>query len=378
MKISELRAREHYDQNLMDTLKNCIRIDQKNGDRYGAPIQWFCHPFFSVYTSDDFCLFGRYYLRNQYLYTPNIMRRWIQAAAVEIMYQKKVFQNALIPAFELDAPENPNEIMWMPGNHRFRKFDFNQRTLRIYPKHGFSRDGILQEIQIRSEMTDKYSWILPMLKFDIEDSFIEEPLISAHPLNREPDKNRVSCALTHACKLLDELHTHQYQKLKTDEYIDIKRKEFVQAKNNLNQKFKGIVLTNVDEVFEKSVRILKRAESVDVSLTHGDFQPGNILIPDKKRDDIWLIDWEDASIRASVYDRMTYLLNSRSPYGLKKRVRSFLRNPDQYEIKPDFSPGIAIALWAIEEWIWLMNASCRQGITQLPAGLCQQFREISH
>ena len=378
MKISELRAREHYDQNLMDTLKNCIRIDQKIGDRYGAPIQWFCHPFFSVYTTTDFCLPGRYYLRNQYLYTPKFMRRCIQAAAVEVMYQEKFFQKALVPAFELEAPENSKDIMWMPGNHRFRKFDFNQRTLRIYPKHGFSRDGILQEIQIRSEMADKYCWILPILRSDKEDCFIEEPLISAHPLNREPNKNRVSCALHKAWEILNELHTHQYQKLKTDEYIDIKRQEFVQAKNNLSRMFRGIVFDNVDNVFEKSARILKRTEYIDVSLTHGDFQPGNLLIPDEKRDDIWLIDWEDAGIRASVYDKMTYLLKSRSPYGLKKRVRDFLRNPEHYETRPEASPGIAVALWAIEEWIWLMNASSRQGISSLPAGLCQHFREISH
>ena len=175
---------------------------------------------------------------------------------------------------------------------------------------------------------------------------------------------------------MDELHLHSYQKMNTEDYIELKRNEYQQAKNRICEKFMGLNLDNVDDVLEKSFRIIKRVKTVDVSLTHGDFQAGNILIPDTAREDIWLIDWEDAGVRASVYDDMTWILKSRSPSGLRQRVRDFLRNPKHSERLSGVYPGIAVAFWAIEEWIWLLNASSRMGITKLSPGLCQHFREI--
>ena len=377
MKINELRERENYDENLMKTMRHCIQADKALGVRYTTPVQWYCHPFFSVYTTKNFCNDGRLFLRNQYLYTPKIMRRWIQAAAVEIMYQKKIYQQALKPAFEIEAPENADDIMWMPGNQRFRKFDFSQRTVRIYTKNGFSAEGILKEIDFRNQNARTRSWIIPVLKYDNANGVVEEPLLAAHPVNREFDEKRVRAAFDKALAALDELHTLAHQSIAVDEYIDIKRAEFADAKSRIMNKFHGICLDNVDAVFDKSVSVIRRVKQVDISLTHGDFQPGNILIPDENRDDVWLIDWEDLGVRASIYDMMTCLLQSRSPFGLKKRVRSFLRFPERCTVPLKIMPGIAVALWAIEEWIWLLQVSSRDGIDYLPAGLCQHFKEIS-
>jgi len=46
------------------------------------------------------------------------------------------------------------------------------------------------------------------------------------------------------------------------------------------------------------------------ALTHGDFQPGNILVDG---DRVWLIDWEYSARRQVGYDALVYALCSRFP-----------------------------------------------------------------
>ena len=67
-------------------------------------------------------------------------------------------------------------------------------------------------------------------------------------------------------------------------------------------------------------------DCVTTSLTHGDFQPGNILI---NGEGVWLIDWEYAARRQIGYDALVFMLRSRRPRGLATRLNKFVaRGPD--------------------------------------------------
>ncbi|MBI4667956.1 MAG: phosphotransferase [Elusimicrobia bacterium] len=54
------------------------------------------------------------------------------------------------------------------------------------------------------------------------------------------------------------------------------------------------------------------------ALTHGDFQPANIMVD---KDKVWLVDWEYSDIRQIVYDGLVYALRSRFPCGLSGRIQ---------------------------------------------------------
>jgi hypothetical protein len=79
----------------------------------------------------------------------------------------------------------------------------------------------------------------------------------------------------------------------------------------------------VDEIgVMVSDRINSDSDSVEVTLSHGDLQPGNVLV---EGDRTWLIDWERVDDRASGYDILTLVLGSRrSASGLIERAGRLL------------------------------------------------------
>ena len=56
---------------------------------------------------------------------------------------------------------------------------------------------------------------------------------------------------------------------------------------------------------------------VDLVITHGDFQPANILC---SKDDFWIIDWEYSNRRSIFYDALVFDLECRFPIGLGARL----------------------------------------------------------
>jgi len=67
------------------------------------------------------------------------------------------------------------------------------------------------------------------------------------------------------------------------------------------------------------------------AVTHGDFQPANILV---NRDGVWLIDWEYLARRQAGYDALVFALRSRFPAGLAKRLRRIVSEGDSTQPLP--------------------------------------------
>ena len=88
MKISELRKREAYDEGLLSTLHAGVERMEKLG--WDLPcgdknVQWYLHPFFSVYVTESFGEAGRHFLREQYAHAPRVMRRIAQRLCVDVL-----------------------------------------------------------------------------------------------------------------------------------------------------------------------------------------------------------------------------------------------------------------------------------------------------
>ena len=58
------------------------------------------------------------------------------------------------------------------------------------------------------------------------------------------------------------------------------------------------------------------------ALTHGDFQPANLLAEGERT---WIIDWEYAERRQAGYDKLVYGLNVRHPEGFKQRLVLYIQ-----------------------------------------------------
>lgn len=379
MKITELRYRESYDDILPKTLKEAVNAAAALGwQKSDTPTQWFLYRGFDVYVTRHFASSGRDFLYHQYAYTPHAHWRVAQHLAVGAMCMPSFSTHFLRPAFELSGCPHDAFGMWMPGNHRFRYFDFQSRTVSVFPKHGFSPDLISKEIAFRKRYAPQFDWLVPILNADGENSVFEEPLLMMYPCNREPDRRRREQCLKSAAQCLSSLHTLNAQTLDAQSYLALKRQQYDVARANLAKKFPGLAFNLTDALWTLSARIISQLDSVTMSLTHGDFQPGNILIsyPKNLPPHTAIIDWEDLDMRASLHDIMVFLLSSRAPRALPERLRAWLRNPHCAPFTLSTSPLAAAAIWAIEEWIWLLSSSARRGISQLPHGLCLQFQNL--
>ena len=66
-------------------------------------------------------------------------------------------------------------------------------------------------------------------------------------------------------------------------------------------------------------------KTIDLVLSHGDFQPANIICSEN---DFWIIDWEYSNYRSVFYDALVFELKCRFPLGLSKRFEIKLRKLD--------------------------------------------------
>lgn len=376
MKLTELRARESLDARLEATLLGCIRMDEALGDTgYEADAglgMWYEHPFFSVFVKKGFCEAGRRYLRAQYMYTPVRKRRLVQAASVRLMSAGLVFDRSLKAGVMLPDGADPMHQMWMIGNHRVRRFDFARKVVRVYPKAGFSDAGIRREIAFRKGISRDWVCALDALS----EHVFEEPLLDAMPLDRVPDEALREKALEAAVAAVSELNGMGRRQMTGASFVAENQKKYEALKARMHGRFAGLDLSLVDEVFARANAVIKRALSVDVGMTHGDLQPGNVLVLNGNEGRICLIDWEDVGERASVYDVMTWRLQSRRPVGLSERVREFLARGDVAPFSLPCSAELALSLWAVEEWLWLLESNSREGIEHVPQGLVMQFQEL--
>ena len=396
MKISELQIRENYNQTLPLTIERMIQIDRdfyRDDIDCNHTIQWYFHPVFSVYVTRGFCDAGRRFLKKQYGYAPNGIRKMIQPLAIQLLSVSFGFERMLQPAFKTTMVPHPEYMMIMPGNCRFRKFDFANRTVRVYPKAGFSDIPIHREISIRAELDSAKKPLditLPLNKAqDPAKGYktFEEPLIDATPINRIPglaqDKRyiqQIETILTrlHQFKIYEETIDGTPKGLITSgDYIHHARNLYDCYSKELLERFPGILLDNVYQRIMRAFDIVSRESMVDTCWTHGDFQPGNILVYGDDPKDIILADWEDVGGRASVYDGMTYNLESRTKPGVYKRLDEYIKHPERFPLHVDCAPDVAAALWEIEEWLWLMESSSREGIVRMPLGLCRRFKETA-
>lgn len=375
MKLSELRAREALDDRLEATLLSCIRMDSGYGtakveEAYGM---WFEHPFFSVFVKRGFCEAGRRYLRSQYMYSPVRRRRLVQAATVGLMSVGPVFDRSLRSGVSLPDGVAPEHQMWMIGNHRVRRFDFARGEVHVYPKAGFSDAGICREIAFRKR--EAREWMLPILSS--EGAMFSEPLLEAVPLDRVPEDAKREAALEAAVSALESLNGIGCHTLSGADYLAVMSEEYDVLKGRVHARFPGLDLSLVDEMFARASEVIGHAREVEVGTTHGDFQPGNVLVPHGERGAVRLIDWEDVGERASVYDALTWRLQSRRPSGLSERVRFFLERGDIAPFRLPCAVELAVALWAVEEWRWLLESNSREGIERVPQGLVLQFAELN-
>ncbi|TMA30935.1 MAG: hypothetical protein E6J79_20785, partial [Deltaproteobacteria bacterium] len=146
-----------------------------------------------------------------------------------------------------------------------------------------------------------------------------EDLIPGTPLNRLPLAEQRARALEAARAALGRLTARTAQQVAVTDYLGslVQQLEDGIAAAPL---FAGCraSLGHTVAALARAVERFPGPSSIATAETHGDFQPGNVLVAG---DAIWLIDWEYTARRQSGFDLLTYGLAARFPAGLATRVR---------------------------------------------------------
>lgn len=227
----------------------------------------------------------------------------------------------------LDYPPVLASESWMiiPGNHRIRILDYQTNKSISILKDGFDKCYFTREI-IARRLAEECDLPVPQLgNTELDHEWFEESLITGIPLNRLPDSNLEKKVLRQAIECMEPFYQKTIRVENSFEYIEklcsnlsnsiIQNKLFT----NYEKKRIKFVIQEI-ESFARANELLPEFPSV---LSHGDFQPGNLLLDEEK---FWIIDWEFSDRRSQSYDILTYLLESRFPKNISERLHKFVQS----------------------------------------------------
>lgn len=206
-----------------------------------------------------------------------------------------------------------------PCNRKYRIFDFENKTVSVIVKAGFSNRCLLREIAFRKEHQDA-GFILPV----IEDSAFgyTERIIDGAPLaRRKKNHDRLK---KDALALWQDYGKDTKELVSAKAYAKRLSKEAEELKKQLKEAGKTINASALEDVCERLFTRMENEEgSVELTLSHGDLQEGNIWI-ENKTDKIYIIDWESAGIRSTWYDEAVLNEDIRK----ERRFEDFCRKDD--------------------------------------------------
>lgn len=242
--------------------------------------------------------------KKEFSYHPNILKRWVQTAYVNLAITfpfSIIFANHIL---EIDSfIPHSNDILILGGNNRLRIIDLQSNLMIVILKNGFNRYFFENEILLRKNLLNLD--IPKLISSNSTNSFFTEEIISGTPINRLHNNQLSEKALKQAISNIQKMYNQTIKTITLSQYVS-------QLQNEVNILIKNDIFSSIsDRVKKLSNQILsfkKNGKTIDLAMTHGDFQDANILLD---KDNIWLIDWENAKKRSINYDTLTYVLNAR-------------------------------------------------------------------
>ena len=229
------------------------------------------------------------------------------------------------------SPPLPNaeHLLIVPGNHKIRILDRHNGVVYNIAKRNFPAHFIQREIAARQQ-AERLGLPVPALKTVAGDqTWFSEQYISGTPLNRLADPQVAKRAEQTAINALNRLLEHTAEEVALEDYVtDLQTyiQTLIDDNHLLSAGQKRMLTENAATLTVHVHRLSSIAGGqLATTLTHGDFQPANVLVDGEQ---VWLIDWEYAARRQAGYDALVYGLRSRFPRGLAVRLRGLFSKAD--------------------------------------------------
>lgn len=295
------------------------------------------------------------------IFAPTLSTRQLRRATKEYSYHKNVLQRVLRHIYVMihtnailkhilninrivinPLPNGLENCCIIPGNHVIRIANYKKNSCTVYLKPQYQIERINSAIKVRQRFN------IPgpeLLSVGHEGNWFEESLIDGIPLDRVSDEGKREKALLAAKHILIDLYIESLDSVRLTSWLPEKNCQFETLIEGIPEIYNPATIARIRSLFELLQEVIVTqfydksiAPSVPVAVTHGDFQPANILVPfGETISKVWLIDWEYCADRCVWYDELVFKLMTRAPVGLASRLVLWLEGTNDPKNKLESS-----------------------------------------
>lgn len=222
-----------------------------------------------------------------------------------------------------EVPEAENMLV-IGGNHKLRVLNYSSKESSAILKTGFNSVYIEREL-ITRRLANHFKLPVPELHdVSADGTWFTEKYVVGTPLNRLAAAKRIS-VFKESLKALRTLADNTVEEVEVGDYVTNlteMTKSSIKKNHLLGETEKLTLFDWISETRETIYQLAgSSSDKLVTVLTHGDFQPANIIVG---KNNYWLIDWEYSCRRQAGYDGLVFLLGSRFPEGLALRIKRLL------------------------------------------------------
>ena len=346
MKLSQLLIREDFYTIIGKTIRsNSFFINIDNAKH----VHFKSYKFLNIILHKSLESNVRWALIFEYTLSKSKIKQFLQNIYIRIIFLPGISE--LFCDRSIRLPSYISEYGVVPGNHRIRLFESSLNKITVLLKYNEASKFIKNDIEAR--FNNDLSYAPKILSFGTD--WLEEEFINGVPFNRivfnNSSKEALKCLLVkHNRELV--LNNRKYQA--TEHYFSQKMSEMRSLIKLISEdnRVKKELLIGVEKLC--CMVQLHNESTVETSMTHGDFQEGNVRINSKN--DLFVLDWESADERFILYDAFVLLSGIRSGISLKESFESFFNNVDEYNVVIDqYSRPFLKTLLCLEELLFNCN-----------------------
>lgn len=362
MRIAEMREREDFGGVLAKTLEQAwsrttgtpttVTLEAR-----GVGQRWAVQPLLSAYYTHRLGLPGRRFLRDSFRISPSLVRLGPQFILGTALATRTGLALTSSHGFRVTpAIAGDEDKVVMPGNRRLRIFDFARGECLVVTKAGFDTQAMAREIAARSGGPG--GPFAPIAAHATDQSWFTEAILEGYALPRCPPWFDREGLARLAKSRLAAWSRQSSERVDAGAYAASLAKAIRVA----------LVEVGAGAAVERSLGALVESArtlgELAVANTHGDFQPGNIMVTAGGMD-VTIIDWEHAARRASFYDAVVFDARARAGAGLAARLLATMARSNGPLPEPRRA---ALAMFALEDLRFVMEES--QLFRRLSAGAC--------
>ena len=366
MKLSQLLLREDFYSILKKTLNQNKYLDNQHFS--GKTSLFSCFKYLNIIHNESLDNRVIRTLIFEYSLSKSALKKYLQNVYIKLVFLP-IISDYFID-YKIKLPRELINHAIVPGNHRVRLFDSSLNKIIVLLKSEENPKFLLNDVKARFNNKISYA---PKI-FSYGDDWLIEEFIEGIPYNRV--KNNLNDPVEIALKHNIELVEKNKIKISKEKYINDNCKEFhnlIEMVMNVN--LKKLIL----ELNELLIKKIKNSliDKIEISITHGDFQEGNMRL--NSNNEVYILDWESSDIRYYMYDFFVLFSGIRTGNSLEKSFELFSNKLENIKILKDkYSFNLTKILLCYEELRFNLNEKISINFYDSGKGLRRLVSDINN